>query len=70
MKEKLHTIPITIGVKDFVYAFGRKPKNMDKFETFCRYCEKGIHAQIDWDILVECTKEAMEEGKHETDDKG
>ena len=57
---KIHKIIYEIGKHDFEHTFKRKPKDKDEFDKFCHYCKNGIAEQIDWDILFNCAKEAME----------
>lgn len=58
-KNNIYKIPADVGVHDFEHTFGRLPKNEEEFEEFGRLCSKGVHAQIDWDIIFECAKEEM-----------
>ncbi len=55
-----HKIEFVIGEGDFEGVFGRKPKDDNEFEEFCYYCEKGLrNGHIDWDIVFQCSKDAM-----------
>lgn len=58
-KNNLYKIPCDIGMHDFEYTFKRMPKNKEEFEEFGHLCNKGVHAQIDWEIIFQCAKEAM-----------
>lgn len=44
---------------DFLAAVGRMPKDNNELEKFCHAIEKGIDAQLDWEILYECAKEEL-----------
>ena len=55
--EKVIELSVTEG--DFEKVFDRKPKDQEEFEGFARYCEKGVHSQLDWDIIFDCIKDAM-----------
>ena len=48
-----------IGEGDFEQAFGRKPKDDGELDDFAHYCYKGMEAQLDWDIIYKCAREAM-----------
>jgi len=56
---EVHKIIHEIGVEDFIHAFERTPLNKDEFMKFCHFCEKGLEAQIDWTVVVNCAKEEM-----------
>jgi hypothetical protein len=46
---------------DFELSMGRKPKNQREFDEWACLLEKGLcNGHIDWDILYECTRDAME----------
>ncbi len=54
-------IELIIDPVDFKNTFGREPKDVNEFEEFCYYCEKGLkNGHIDWDIILQCAKEAVE----------
>ena len=56
-----HTITFILTVDDFEMSMGRKPRDKDEFEEWARLCEKGLcNGHIDWDIIYECAREAME----------
>lgn len=55
-------IELSVTEHDFKNVFARKPKNQDEFDEFARSCEKGVHAQLDWDIIFDCVKDIMREG--------
>jgi len=39
---------------------GRKPKDQEEFEEWAELAEKGLlNGHIDWDIIYECTCNAM-----------
>jgi hypothetical protein len=54
----MRKIIIEIDEHDFEFAFGRKPTK-EEFEKFVNCCEKGIHSQLDWNIILSETKEIM-----------
>jgi hypothetical protein len=65
-----YKIEFWICPEDFKQTFGRPPQSDEEFEEFCTYCEKGLtNGHIDWDIVFECAKEAMEQCP-ETDQSG
>lgn len=58
-EEMEKVIELTVTEHDFYSVFGREAKDQEEFDEFARCCEKGIHAQLDWDIIFDCVKEAM-----------
>lgn len=44
-------------VSEFEHYVGRKPKNEEEMERWVRDLEKGMHAQLDWDIINKCAAE-------------
>jgi len=55
-----YTITITLSDGDFLESMGRMPKNQDEFVTWAELAEKGLmNGHIDWDIIYECTRDAM-----------
>ena len=52
-------IGIEVGVHDFKHTFGRMPTE-EEFNKFADLCRKGVQAQLDWDIIFECTKDSMQ----------
>ena len=45
---------------EFEMSMGRKPKNQEEFDEWAQLAEKGLlNGHIDWDILYECTCDAM-----------
>ena len=62
---KDYEIALTLCVGDFEQSMGRKPKSQGEFDEWARLLEKGLlNGHIDWDILYECTCDAMaEEGE-------
>ena len=58
--KQIYKIPCDVGIHDFKFVFKRKPKNNEEFEEFGRLCSKGVHAQIDWDIILNCAKDEIE----------
>ena len=59
MNENNYTnLNIEVGVHDFKHTFGRIPTK-EEFERFTDLCRKGVQAQIDWDVIFECTKDNM-----------
>lgn len=51
---------IDIGMEDFTHTMERKPKNKAELERFIHLCEKGLEAQIDWEMIYNCAKEELE----------
>jgi hypothetical protein len=61
-KIKDYTIAITLCEGDFEQSMGRKPRDQDEFDEWARLAEKGLlNGHIDWGIVYECTKDAMDE---------
>ena len=60
MKIKESKIEYEIGVSDFEHVFKRIPKTQEEYDDFFHYCKRGLDSQIDWSVLMECAKEAME----------
>lgn len=56
-EEMEKAIELTVTEHDFYSVFNRKPSNQEEFEEFARYCEKGVHSQLDWDIIFDCVKQ-------------
>ncbi|GAF71180.1 unnamed protein product [marine sediment metagenome] len=55
-----HTIAFTLSEGDFEMSMGRKPRNQREFDDWAGLLEKGLcNGHIDWDILYECTRDAM-----------
>ena len=63
---KDHTITLTLCTGDFEQSMHRKPKNQQEFDEWAGLLEKGLlNGHIDWDILYECTYDAMKHGDEE-----
>ena len=59
-KISLYATGLEIHPEDFQRRFGRLPRDHTEFTEFCRLCEKDLlSGHIDWDIVFECTREAM-----------
>lgn len=59
---KINDYRITIALceGDFERSMGRKPKDQEEFNKWAALAEKGLlNGHIDWDIIYECTKDAM-----------
>jgi len=57
---KDHQIIISFSIGDFEQSMGRKPRDEDEFEKWALLMEKGLlNGHIDWDILYECTRNAI-----------
>ena len=57
---KEHTIAITLREEDFEQSMGRKPRDQEEFNRWATLAEKGLlNGHIDWNIIYECTKDAM-----------
>lgn len=55
-----YKIAIVLTEGDFEQSMGRKPKSQDEFDTWASLAEKGLlNGHIDWNIIYECTKDAM-----------
>lgn len=55
-------IVLTLCAGDFERSMGRKPRDQAEFDEWARLAEKGLlNGHIDWDILYECTCDAMVE---------
>ena len=58
---KDYTITITLSDGDFVESMGRVPESQEEFNQWAKLAEKGlINGHIDWGIIYECAKEAMQ----------
>ena len=56
-----HMISFTLTEGDFEFSMGRKPASDEEFEEWARLCEKGLrNGHIDWDIVFECAREALD----------
>ena len=57
---KDYQIVIELSAEDFKASMGRKPHDQEEFDEWARLAEKGLmNGHIDWDILYECTCDAM-----------
>ena len=55
-----HQLVISLTAADFRQSMGREPKDQDEFEKWALLIKKGLlNGHIDWDILYECTREAI-----------
>lgn len=55
-----YTITIILCEGDFVQSMERKPKSQEEFNDWAALAEKGLlNGHIDWDIIYECTRDAM-----------
>ena len=62
MGEKIRECQITLTFcpDEFEISMGRKPKSQAEFDEWAMLAEKGLlNGHIDWDILYECTCDAM-----------
>ena len=63
VKIKDWRIAIELCEGDFERSMGRKPRDQDEFDEWARVAEKGLlNGHIDWDILYECSCDAMLRG--------
>lgn len=63
MEIEEQTITFTLSEGDFEASMGRKPKNQAEFDDWAHLFEKGLcNGHIDWDIMYECTRDAMDLG--------
>jgi hypothetical protein len=59
-KIKDYKIVIELSEEEFELSMGRNPRDQDEFDEWARLAEKGLlNGHIDWDILYECTCDAM-----------
>ncbi len=69
---KDHEICITLSIGDFSESMRREPIDQAEFDRWAQLAEKGLlNGHIDWDIIYECTREAMadfEEGDENESD--
>lgn len=57
---KDYQILIELSEAEFELSMGRKPRDQDEFDDWARLAEKGLlNGHIDWDILYDCTCDAM-----------
>jgi len=57
---KAYQIVIELSENEFQRSMGREPRNQDEFDRWAQLAEKGLlNGHIDWDILYECTCDAM-----------
>jgi hypothetical protein len=55
-----YKINIVLSDDDFEQSMGRRPKDQQEFDKWAMLAEKGLlNGHIDWDIIYECTKDAM-----------
>jgi hypothetical protein len=61
-----YRISIVLCEGDFERSMGRKTKGQEEFNEWAALAEKGIlNGHVDWDIICECTKDAMPCGREE-----
>jgi len=57
---KEHKIVLTLCSGDFEQSMGKGPRSQEEFNEWAQLLEKGLlNGHIDWDILYECTCDAM-----------
>ena len=55
-----HSIVLHFCPEEFELSMGRKPKSQAEFDEWAALAEKGLlNGHIDWDILYDCTCDAM-----------
>ena len=55
-----YIITINLSEGDFIESVGRMPNNQDEFNEWAKLAEKGLlNGHIDWNVIYECTKDAM-----------
>ena len=65
-KIKDYQTVIRLSEADFELSMGRSPRDQDEFDAWAQLAEKGLlNGHIDWDILYECTCDAMHDGVDE-----
>jgi len=58
---KEHKIVVTLCAGDFEASMARKPRSQEEFDEWAYLAEKGLlNGHTDWQILYECTAEAMQ----------
>ncbi len=61
-----YQIVIELCEGDFESSMKRKARDQDEFDQWARLAEKGLlNGHIDWDIVYECTRDAMPGGEDE-----
>lgn len=61
-----HKITIILTDGDFIESMGREPKDQAEFNRWAELAEKGLlNGHIDWSIIYECTKDAMQTGNEQ-----
>ena len=67
---KDYRIVIELCEGDFEMSMKREPRNQQEFDEWARLAEKGLmNGHVDWDIIYECTRDAMA-GYEGGDDRG
>lgn len=60
MRIKDYQIVIELCERDFETSMQRRPQDQAEFDEWSRLAEKSLlNGHIDWDIIYECTQEAM-----------
>ncbi len=55
-----YRIILHLCLEEFELSMGRKPKSQAEFDQWAALAEKGLlNGHIDWDILYDCTCDAM-----------
>lgn len=58
---KDHRITIELSEDDFEGSMGRRPQDQAEFDQWAALAEKGLlNGHIDWSIIRDCTREAMQ----------
>jgi hypothetical protein len=60
---KDYRIVIELCEEEFELSMDRKPRDQEEFDDWAQLAEKGLmNGHIDWDLLYECTCDAMLRG--------
>jgi len=68
---KDYTITIILTHEDFRQSMGRRAKDQEEFDEWARMAEKGLlNGHIDWDIIYDCTRDAVQSQNARGDGNG
>jgi len=57
-----YRIVLLLSPEEFELSMGRTPNDQDEFDAWAALAEKGLlNGHIDWDIVYECTCDAMQD---------
>jgi len=66
LRIKDYQIVLLLSPEEFELSMGRTPQDQEEFDAWATLAQKGLlNGHIDWDILYECTCDAMQDAGEE-----